>query len=164
MERSVRRIWRPAAWAGVCLLGLALAAPAQAQTGGGWKHRGGNPGSTGTGTGTTTGGAATGGTSSTPTSPGGGATASSSSSGSGGGIGALFDLFGSLDSLVQLTPQQELELMMQALDTVETLVTAIQIQDEQEVLFLFVFVYELYRFEEILAMLTGGATAGTTGG
>lgn len=121
---------RPMPFAWACLLGFALAGPAQAQTGG-------KSGST-----TTTGGTTT--------------TSGTTTTGTGGG------LFG-LGSFFQLTPEQELELMMQALTTVEMIVTALQITDEGEMLFLFFFVYEIYRFEAILQMLTGG-TIGTTGG
>jgi len=63
-------------------------------------------------------------------------------------------------SLVQLTPAQEVTLMTEALDTVETLVPALGIQDGEEVLFLFLFVYEVYRFEMVFSMLAGGTTGG----
>lgn len=139
-------------WAGACLLGFVLAGPAAAQTAtgktGGKKPAGGTPtattptgGTTGSTGGATTGGSTTGTTDGSPT--------------TGFGLSGLFGLFGGV-----LTPEQESQIMAEAMATTETLVTLLAIDNPLEEMFLFFIVYEVYTIEAIIQELSGGTTAG----
>lgn len=72
--------------------------------------------------------------------------------------------FGGLAQQVQLTPEQELQILMDAITTVETMVQDSGIQfSEEELFFLLMIVYHVEREQALLGTLGGQTASPTTG-